>query len=110
MPPSARHPTRSTAKDVSPSGTRKEESELVAQDHAQEATVNRQRAAARVINEAQRQELVHEMADPGPGGTDHLGQVFLIDSGMHWQWGRRVAPALKGVGVQSRFSFTPAAL
>ena len=63
------------------SGMRKKP-ELVAQDHAQEAAVNRQRAAARVINEAQRPELVHEMADPRPGGADHLGQVFLIDSGM----------------------------
>ena len=55
---------------------------LVAQDHAQEAIVNRQRALARVIDKSQCAELVHEMADPRPGGADHLRQVFLIDSGM----------------------------
>ena len=37
---------------------------LVVQDHAQEPTVDRQRAAARVIDEAQHPELVHEMTDP----------------------------------------------
>ena len=55
---------------------------LFAQDHAQEAIVNRQRAVLRVIDKAQRPELVHEMTDPRPGGADHLGQMFLIDSGM----------------------------
>ena len=55
---------------------------LIVQDHAQEATVNRQRAAARVIDKAQRPELVHEMTDPRPGCAAHLGQVFPIDSGM----------------------------
>ena len=55
---------------------------LFAQDHAQEAIVNRQRALARVIDKSQCAELVHEMADPRPGGADHLRQVFLIDSGM----------------------------
>ena len=37
---------------------------LVAQGDAREATVNRQRAVARVIDKAQRPELVHEMTDP----------------------------------------------
>ena len=37
---------------------------LVAQDHAQEATVNRQCAAARVIDKTELAELVHEMTDP----------------------------------------------
>ena len=55
---------------------------LFAQDHAQKAIVNRQRAVVRVIDKAQRPELVHEITDPRPGGADHLGQVFLIDSGM----------------------------
>ena len=55
---------------------------LFAQDHAQEAIANRQRAVVRVIDKAQRPELVHEITDPRPGGADHLGQVFLIDSGM----------------------------
>ena len=36
---------------------------LFAQDHAQEAIVNRQRAIAFVIDKAQRPELVHEMTD-----------------------------------------------
>ena len=80
--PAGGRPTTPTGNDVPPSGRAREKSELVAQDHAQEAAVHRQRAAARVINEAQRPELVHEMADPRPGGAHHLGQVFLIDSGM----------------------------
>jgi len=53
-----------------------------AQDHAQEAIVNGQRAVARIIDKAQRPKLVHEMTDPRPGGAIHLSQVFLIDSGM----------------------------
>ena len=52
------------------------------QDYVQEAIVNGQRAVARIIDKAQCAELVHEMTDPPPGGADHLGQVFLIDSGM----------------------------
>ena len=51
-------------------------------DYAQQATIDRQRAVARVIDKIHRPELVHEMTDPRPGGTHHLGQVFLIDSGM----------------------------
>ena len=43
--------------------------------------MDRQRAVAIVIDKAQLPELVHEMTDPRPGGADHLGQVFLIDSG-----------------------------
>ena len=55
---------------------------LFAQDHAEEAIVNRQRPVARVIDKTQCPELIHEMADPRAGGADHLGQVLLIDSGM----------------------------
>src|ERR1035438_9494740 len=55
---------------------------LFAQDHAQEAIVNRQRAIARIVDKAHRPELVHEMTDPRSGGADHLGKVFLIDSRM----------------------------
>ena len=55
---------------------------LIHRDDAQEAAVNRQRAVSRVIDKALRPELVHEMTDPRPGGADHLGQVFLIDSEM----------------------------
>jgi len=40
-----------------------------------------QRAVAIVIDKAELPELVHEMTDPRPGGADHLGQLFLIDSG-----------------------------
>ena len=59
-----------------------EESALFTQDHAHEAVVNRQRAVARVIDKAQLAELIHEMADPRPGGADHLREVLLIDPGM----------------------------
>ena len=55
---------------------------LFAQDHAQEAIVNGQRAVARVIDKTQRAEFVHEMAHPRPGGAHHLGQVLLINPGM----------------------------
>ena len=44
--------------------------------------MDRQRAAA-VIDKAKLPELVHEVTDPRPGGADHLGQVFLIDSGKY---------------------------
>jgi len=44
--------------------------------------MDRERAVARVIDKAQRPELVHEMTDPRPGCAAHLGQVFPIDSGM----------------------------
>jgi hypothetical protein len=37
---------------------------LVVQDYAQEATVDRQPAAAGVIDEAKLPELIHEMTDP----------------------------------------------
>ena len=40
-----------------------------------------QRAIAMVIDKSELPELVHEMTDPRAGGTHHLGQVFLIDSG-----------------------------
>ena len=43
--------------------------------------MDRQRAAAIVIDKAELPELVHEMTDPRPGGAHHLCQLFLIDSG-----------------------------
>ena len=43
--------------------------------------MDRQRAVAIVIYKAELPEFVHEMTDPRPGGADHLGQLFLIDSG-----------------------------
>ena len=55
---------------------------LFAQHHAQEAIADRQRAIARIVDKAHRPELVHEMTDPRPRSTDHLCQVFPIDSGM----------------------------
>ena len=51
------------------------------QDDTEEATIDRQLHLAVVIDEAQLLELIHEKADPRPGCTDHLGQVFLIDAG-----------------------------
>ena len=36
--------------------------------------------------------------------------VSMIGGSRHWEWGRRVARALKAVGAQSRSSFTLAAL
>jgi hypothetical protein len=50
---------------------------LVVQDHAEEATVNRQLGAFAVINKAQLPELIHEMTDPRPGCADHLCQAIL---------------------------------
>ena len=43
--------------------------------------MDRQRAVAIVIDKAEFPELIHKMTDPRPGGTDHLCQLFLIDSG-----------------------------
>src|SRR5579872_4373786 len=40
-----------------------------------------QRALVRVIDKAELPEITHEMTDPRPGGTNHLCQIFLIDSG-----------------------------
>ena len=57
-------------------------SRLVVQDHAEEATMDRQPAAV-IIDKAELPELIHEMTDPRPGGTHHLCQVFLIDSAMY---------------------------
>jgi hypothetical protein len=45
--------------------------------------MDRQRAIATPIDKAELPKLVHEMTDPRPGGADHLGQVFLIDSGKY---------------------------
>jgi len=44
--------------------------------------MDRQPAArAVVVDKTKLFELVHEMADPRPGGAHHLRQVFLINSG-----------------------------
>ena len=51
------------------------------QDYAEEATMDRQPGFTLVIDKAKLPELIHEMTDPRPGGTDHLCQVFLIDPG-----------------------------
>ena len=51
---------------------------LFAQDHAQEAVVNRQRTVARIIDKAHRQELVCEMTYPRPRGPNHLRQVLVL--------------------------------
>ena len=59
------------------------ENGLVVQDYAKKATMDRQLAAAFVIEKAMLFELIHEMADPRPGGANHLRQAFLIDSGKH---------------------------
>ena len=53
------------------------------QDQAQEATINRQPAAAAVFDKTKIPEFIHEITDPRSGGTDHLSQVFLTDPGMH---------------------------
>ena len=53
------------------------------QDHAEEATVNRQPAITSIFDKTKRPELVHEMTDPRSRGADHLCQVFLIDFRMH---------------------------
>ncbi len=42
------------------------------QDHAKEATVNRQPVVITVIDQAMLPEPVHEITYPGPGRADHL--------------------------------------
>jgi hypothetical protein len=56
---------------------------LVVQDHAEEATMDRQPVVIAVIDKAQLPELIHEMTDPRPGCADHLCQAILTDSGEH---------------------------
>ncbi len=41
---------------------------------------------ARVVDEAQLPEAIHEKANSGPGGSDHLSQGFLTDLGQHRFW------------------------
>ena len=58
-------------------------SKLVVQNHAEQATVDRQPIAIAVIDKAQLPELIHEMTDPRPGCANHLCQAILSDSGEH---------------------------
>jgi hypothetical protein len=57
------------------------DTKLIVQNNAEEATLNCQPAVVAVVDKAQVPELVHEMADPRAGGTHHLCQVVLADSG-----------------------------
>ena len=50
------------------------------QNHAEEAAIHRQPAAAGVVDKTKLSELIHEMTDPRPGGADHLREVFLTDA------------------------------
>jgi hypothetical protein len=43
--------------------------------------MDRQLTVTIVLDKAKVPEFIHEMTDPRPGGADHLGQLFLIDSG-----------------------------
>ncbi len=54
---------------------------LVVQDHAEEATLNRQPAVAAVIDKAKLSELVHKMTDLRPGEASELSQLCLINFG-----------------------------
>jgi hypothetical protein len=55
-------------------------SRLLVQNHAQEATMNRQPAV--VVDTAKLLELLHEMTDPQPGCAGPLRQTSLILSRM----------------------------
>src|SRR5580700_2789817 len=56
---------------------------LIVQHNVQQRAVHLQRAfrPARVVNEAQLPESVHEEADPGTSGPYHLSQGLLTDLG-----------------------------
>jgi hypothetical protein len=51
---------------------------LVMQDRAQQRTMHLD--VSIVVDESKFAKLVHEMADPGSGGADHLRQRFLTDA------------------------------
>ena len=48
-------------------------SRLFVQEYAEEAAIDRQRAASVVVDKAKLPELIHEMTDARAGGADHLG-------------------------------------
>ena len=50
---------------------------LVVKNHIQKRAVNLKRAV--VIDQTQSSELVHEIANPRPGGADRLRKRFLAD-------------------------------
>jgi hypothetical protein len=56
---------------------------LAAQDHAEEATMDRQLHPAVVFDKSKLPELIHELADPRPGAVYHLRQAFLMDAGKY---------------------------
>src|SRR6202030_912504 len=53
------------------------EQRLLVQNRRQQRVVDFDMAV--VADEPELAKLVHEMADPGSGGADHLGQCFLAD-------------------------------
>lgn len=56
---------------------------LIMQNHAEQATVDRQPVVIAVIDKAQLPELIHKMTDPRPGCAYHLRQAILTDTGEH---------------------------
>jgi hypothetical protein len=50
-------------------------------NHTEKAATHRDGVVAMVVDKTELPKLVHEMADPRSGSSDHLGQVFLIDFG-----------------------------
>ena len=55
-------------------------SNLVVQDDAQEAVIDRQAAAVAVIDKAMLSELIHEVTDSQPGSAHHFRQITLTDT------------------------------
>ena len=51
------------------------------QDDAEKTTIDRQRTVSFVRDEAELLEFIQEKTDPRTGCSDHLCQVFLVDSG-----------------------------
>ena len=51
------------------------------QNNSEKAATDRDGVVAMVIDKTELPKLVHKMADPRSGSSDHLGQVFLIDFG-----------------------------
>src|SRR6185503_19216324 len=80
--------SRAASPTVSPSISA---GDLPMQEDIEEGAVNVQ--AAVVLDEAELPELVHESADPRPGGADHLGQHFLADLRNHRLGGPFLAEA-----------------
>ena len=58
--------------------------QLIEQDHIEQRFMNLDAAVVVVLDESVSAKAVHEEADAGAGGTDHLCQGLLCDGGINF--------------------------